>query len=329
MKRTLLLAPLFWWAACSSSGGGGPSLDADLPTRGGGDGPVAASGCEDAIALCTKLNECAPFLIQAIYGNVAGCADRITSLCTEQAGSPGSGMTAGNLAACKAALQTATCIDVFSNSLPACSFRGTLADGSTCGDHSQCASAFCSTGGNLCGICAPKQANGGACPSGGNDECQSGLVCGSGKTCVAPGVLGGPCDDKTQPCMGGTFCTTAKTCALTVQAGQNCPGGYLSLADGTYCTGKDVPAAQIATAAVGKECGLAPGAGLPATLCAPGGVAACTPLADSINLLGVPTHGQCAALADDGFTCAASALCQAGAQCIAGTCQIPSGKYCP
>jgi hypothetical protein len=35
-----------------------------------------------------------------------------------------------------------------------------------------------------------------------------------------------------------------------------------------------------------------------------------------------------AALRDDGYTCAASSACLAGAQCIAGTCQIPSGRCC-
>jgi hypothetical protein len=326
MKHTACLAIFLVAGACGGSTG---QADGGTPTRGGADGLVAASGCDRAAALCTKLSQCAPFLLAALYGDMNGCAERLTKVCTEQATSNGTGMTQANILACEAALQTATCNDVFGNNVPTCSIRGALADGSVCGDSSQCASGFCATGGNLCGSCAAKQGPGGACPSGTNDECQTGLVCSSGKVCSAPGVVGGPCDDNTQPCLAGTFCTTAKTCALTVQAGDPCTGTYLNLADGTYCFANDAQAAQIGTASVGQACGLAPGTGLPATLCAPGSVAACSPLAGSITLLGIPTHGQCAALMPDGHTCPPPSLCEAGAQCIAGICQIPSGKYCP
>lgn len=324
MKHTACLALLSLALGCSSSS----DTDGGTVTRGASDGPSAASGCERAGALCAKLAECAPFLLEAGYGDLEGCTARFIKACTEQATSNGSGLSRANILACEAALQTATCDDVYGNNVPACFFHGTLAEGTTCGDHGQCATGFCSTGGNLCGTCAPKQPANGACPSGSNDECQAGLVCSSGKTCVAPGVLGGPCDDKTQPCLTGSFCTSAKTCAAMVKANDKCPGAYLNLADGTYCTGKDALAGKFGTAHVGEECGLAPGAGKPATLCAPGSVAACTPLADSIMLLGMPTHGQCAKPIEDGFTCTPTSICQTGAQCIAGMCQIPSGKYC-
>jgi hypothetical protein len=247
--------------------------------------------------------------------------------------SSGSGMTEASLQSCADALDVASCTDVFSNNVQACSFRGTLADGAICGDNSQCLSGFCALGGTICGVCANKQAAGSACASGNNDECQTGLVCSSGKICAKPAAVGIACDDATQPCLTGSFCTTGKTCALTVAAGDACPGAYLNLGDGTVCLGKNTAAnpqicTQIGTAAVGQTCGLAPGNGLPATLCAPGSVAACTLVSGAVQLFGIPTKGICAAPIADGHTCTATDICLPGAQCISGTCQIPSGRYC-
>jgi hypothetical protein len=288
--------------------------------------------CNHAAALCVKINQCAPFLLKAIYGDLAGCTDRLTKVCTEQEKSEGSGMVA-NILACETALGASTCDDVFANNVPACAFRGTFVDGAACGDNSQCASAFCAHNGNLCGVCAAKGASGATCASGSNDECQSGLVCSSGNLCVAPAAVGAACNDSTAPCLIGSFCTLASTCGLTVPVGQECPGTYLNLGDGTVCLGKSSAASpqlsvQLGSAAAGQPCGLAPSNGLPATLCAPGSVAACKGLSGSIDLFGIPTNGLCAALIQDGFTCAASSACLAGAQCISGTCQIPSGRYC-
>jgi hypothetical protein len=242
-------------------------------------------------------------------------------------------MTEENLQRCADALDTAICKDVFANNVPACTFHGTLADGATCGDSSQCVSGFCSQGSNLCGVCAGKGAAGAACPSGSNDECQTGFVCSSGKICALPAAVGAACDDTTQPCLTGSFCTAAKTCALTVPAGQNCPGAYFNFGDGTLCSAKSSAASpqistQIGTASAGQSCGLAPGNGSPATLCAPGSVAACSRAADGILLLGIPTKGICMDPRDDGWACTATDICQPGAQCISGFCRIPSGRYC-
>jgi hypothetical protein len=289
--------------------------------------------CDHAPALCAKLAACAPFLLAAGYGDQAGCNARVTKICTEQTKSDGTGMSEPNLAACEAALGTATCAEVYANSVAACVFHGTYADGANCGDSSQCQSGFCDHTAGLCGKCAPKSAAGGPCGAAGNDQCQSGLVCSSGGTCVAPASVGAACDDATAPCLPGSFCTTAKTCALTVAAGQECPGAYLNLTDGTICFGKSTAASpqlstQFGAAGTGEVCGLAPGTGLPPTLCAPGGVAACTLTAGGITLFNLPTKGLCAALTQDGYTCTASTACMSGAQCISGTCQIPSGRYC-
>ncbi len=335
MRNTTFAVAFLMVSACGGSNGNStpPSDNADaaasetgVPTKGGPDAKALASGCDHAAALCSKLAECAPFLLEAGYGDEVTCADRLTKACTEQSLSAGSGMTEANILACESALTAASCNDVFANNVPACTFRGTLADGATCGDGSQCASGFCSHGSDLCGVCADKGGAGAACPSGSNDECQTGLVCSSGKLCAKPAGLGLACDDTTQPCLTGTFCTTAKTCALTVKAGEACPGTYLNFGDGTLCLG--ATSTQIGTASKGEPCGLAPDTGLPPTLCAPGSVAGCTLVSGGIQLFGLPTKGICAAPRDDGFTCTATDICQPAAQCISGTCRIPSGRYC-
>jgi hypothetical protein len=327
MRNITCLALVALAAACGSSATSSPDA------AGPGPDTKQVQPCDRAVALCAKLEACAPFLLAAAYGDVTGCTDRLLKVCTAQSQSDGSGMTPANILACEAALATATCNDVFANNVSGCVFHGTYADGATCGDSSQCASGFCSHGGILCGVCTAKGAAGAACPSGSNDECQTGLVCSSGNVCVAPAAVGAACDDTTAPCLIGSFCTSAKTCALTVPVGQECPGFYINLGDGTLCLGKSTAAspqlaAKFGTAGKGEICGLAPGNGLPATLCAPGSVAACTQTADGILLFNIPTKGLCAALRDDGYTCTASSACMAGAQCIAGTCQIPSGRYC-
>lgn len=335
-KTIARLALLALLAGCGSSGDNTPDAAAAVPAD---DAPVTPSDskvaqmCDHAGAICTKLAECAPFLLAAGYGDLPTCAARLASVCTEQSKSTGSGMTLASVLACEAALAVASCNDVYANRLPACAFRGSFPDGATCGDHTQCSSGFCSRAGNLCGVCTAKVGNSGACPTGNNDECQSGLVCSSGKLCVPPVAVGAACDDATAPCLTGSFCTAAKTCALTVAVGEKCPGTYLNLANGTLCWAKDAPsspqlAIQLGAAGKGEPCGLNPGNGAPATLCAPGGVPGCTPTTGSIDLLGMPTQGQCAAPREDGFTCSTSTACMTGALCINGTCQIPSGRYC-
>jgi hypothetical protein len=331
MKTIACLALLALGSACEESKPEPlPTPDAALPTP---DAKPTTSGCEHVAVLCAKLNQCAPFFLKASYGDLAGCTERLTRACTEQAKSNGTGLNQASIAACATAISPATCEAVLANNVPACTFHGDFADGAVCGDSGQCASGFCNQGGNLCGVCAAKGVAGSACASGSNDECQTGLVCSSGKLCVAPAAVGGACDDATAPCLLGSFCTTGKTCGLTVAAGQECPGAYLNLGDGTVCFGKSTPAnpqlaGQIGTAKTGEPCGLTPGNNLPATLCAPGSVAACDPGRDSIDLLGMPTKGTCILPREDALSCTASSICMAASQCIAGTCQIPSGRHC-
>jgi hypothetical protein len=349
MRKLAHLALILLVSACGSSSGtppptddaaaplpeaAVPETDAPVPQPDGGgstigtpDGKPSASGCEYVAALCAKLAECAPFFLKAAYGDEAGCADRAGKSCTEQSKSRGSGLNQASILACTAALSTATCRDVLANNIPQCSFHGSYADGTVCGDNTQCQSGFCSHNGVLCGVCAAKGVAGAACPSGSNDECQNGLVCSSGKLCAVPAGVGAACDDATAPCLMGSFCTTAKTCALTVAAGQECTGAYLNLGDGTVCLAKGTLAGQIGTATAGQPCGLNPGDGLPATLCAPGGVPACTSTGTG-ELLGIPVKGLCVDPIEDGGTCTAAGVCKAGAQCIDRACRVPSGRYC-
>jgi hypothetical protein len=341
MRRYCGLLTVFLLHGCGGSNGGhdagvmedsGVLDDASGPTRGGGDAAAVAAGCERAAALCAKLDACVPFYLRVLYGDAATCADRLTKACTAQAASVGSGFTQAHLVACETALETASCEAILSNDLP-CNFNGTLADGTVCGDNTQCTSGFCQRAGGLCGVCAPKGGPGGACASGSTDECLAGLVCSQNKTCVAPAGAGEACDDASLPCATNLFCTVAKTCARTVAAGQECPGTYLNIADGTLCVGKSTAtnpqlATQLGVAGYGSPCGLAPGNDEPPTLCGPGAVAACALSSGAITLFGLPTKGVCVRPVEDGKTCLATDLCEPGAQCINGVCQIPSGRSC-
>ena len=154
MRNITCLALVALAAACGSSATSSPDA------AGPGPDTKQVQPCDRAVALCAKLEACAPFLLAAAYGDVTGCTDRLLKVCTAQSQSDGSGMTQANILACDAALATATCNDVFANNVSGCVFHGTYADGATCGDSSQCASGFCSHGGILCGVCTAKGAAG-------------------------------------------------------------------------------------------------------------------------------------------------------------------------
>src|ERR1700690_502761 len=122
MKNTPFLLALLLVPSC-----GGSSSDPVTPTDAAVPGPDAdSSGCDHAAALCAKLDQCAPFLLKAIYRDATTSTDRLTKACTEQSRSIGTVMTAASLKQCADALDVASCDSVFANNVPSCSFHGTL-----------------------------------------------------------------------------------------------------------------------------------------------------------------------------------------------------------
>src|SRR5207249_3873612 len=107
---------------------------------------------------------------------------------------------------------------------------GRLTNGSGCGDHGQCQSAFCKkAAGELCGVCAVRGLD---CRD--VDDCKSGRLCANG-ACVQPATAGAHCSSD-QPCGGELRCNDS-VCQRPASTGTSCTPGAddCDLAGGDYC----------------------------------------------------------------------------------------------
>ena len=132
------LAPALgiWIVACSGGSGGGDAVSAD-------------KACSDfANAACQALSGCTAFLIQDVYGDAATCGMRLKASCSDTLAAAGTGLTPALREGCVTALSGASCVDLLDNDFPAACqpVAGQLANGSMCGDSSQCKSAYCNLG---------------------------------------------------------------------------------------------------------------------------------------------------------------------------------------
>jgi hypothetical protein len=290
-----------WLVACSSSSGGA-SVSAD-------------QACGDlATAICQKLDSCTAFLIQDVYGDTTTCSTRVKASCVDQLAANGTGATPADEESCTKAVPGAACSDLLDNSYPAdCQAKaGKLANGTTCGDSSQCQSTYCNLGQDgTCGACGPSRASaGGTCNR--DDDCNYGIVCTSG-VCTAPGSAGSTCD-ATHPCMGTLTCKNT-VCATPDEAGNACVTGSCDSLAGLYCsvTGTRI-CTTIALAAAGQPCGVSTGSVI---ACSGGGLC---------------NGGTCEAPAADGAACddTAGPRCLAPAVCGATSkvCTIPNAATC-
>jgi hypothetical protein len=201
-------------AACSSSDpadGSATAPDGGVGDDGGlgqgdavtSDASVDVSCMEYAELACGSTRRCTAGDIERLYGSFDGCLAELKQRCLVLPTLPGTSYTMENLLRCQRAPQ-ATCWD----SVPECDFgRGTLATGSGCQSHSQCASAYCKRAiGQGCGVCTEKLADGASCTRYG--DCVSGY-CSSGQ-CKALLKEGDVCAgdpygcDATSVCSGGT-----------------------------------------------------------------------------------------------------------------------------
>jgi hypothetical protein len=363
MTRIAFVVVLALWPACGGGSDGGASPDAALggedaaladaeaadlgedsaPASRGGHpgGPVVAPGCAHTVKYCEKMNECMPFYVRVAFGDVATCGERVKMMCTDDAMAPGSGITEASIEACAESLAKATCDDVLGNRLGACSFRGSLPDGSKCGANGQCASGLCrkdpdrAVPASFCGTCAPRGAAGEPCRKDENEDCQNGLVCAPNLTCVAPGRAGEKCDSTSKPCLMNLYCTTAQTCAFRVAVGEPCTSSNdyddpCDRSNGAFCHPGIHECIQIGTARPGERCGLAPPGATAPVLCAPGGFAAasCIPEAGGLAPDGSVLSGVCGAVKQDGEPCETSANCIEPATCVRGICYVPASSTC-
>jgi hypothetical protein len=308
--------------------GGDATLKGDGPHPGGdggsegGAGTPAQKACDDnAVAYCTQLQMCAPFLMTIEYGSddLMTCEAEVVPGCLDALAAPGSGWTGDALEACVSARTALTC-SAFLYGKPqpsACRITGQIATSEACLYDGQCGTGYCRVPtGASCGNCVTLGATGAPCTS--PYDCDGNLMCAGSagsETCQPPSSATGPCST-TQPCALGLSCIGG-TCTAPGGVGATCAaknnGADCDYNQGAYCDTTAGMCAAYTTAQPGDSCN-----GATHTICA----------ADATCY-----QSLCVAPAQDGSTCnAASGLnCQPPDTCSAadgGTCALFSAKQC-
>ena len=275
---------------------------------------TVSQACADfASSGCKKLQTCAPFLVQLVYGDEATCTARVSLECPGALMASGTTVMSAGFEACVQARDAMSCTDFLSNqTAPACRLSGSLPVGAPCAAGEQCSSAYCNIlVSGACGVCATRSPVGGACLT--DSDCElSGLACSFG-SCVPLGAVGAACDI-ANPCEGVLFCSAAGTCTPRLTAGTACdPAGDPSCDStiGLYCDPTTNVCTQAQIASAGGACG-APAAGA-LTVCAGRGFCQL----DDGSLV-----GTCEAAALEGAACDAvnGPNCLPPASCLFGVC---------
>ncbi len=262
-------------------------------------GVSATQACTDlSTAVCNKLEQCAPPLVTAAYGDVPTCATRTEISCNSALALKDTTQTPDLAENCSKTYATLSCDDAFQNNLPAAckpTTTGKIATGSACGTAGECASNVCQIDATTgCGTCIASVAAGGACQS--STDCNAGLVC-SSAVCVAPAASGGACTTAAPiiPCQVGLVCDGSK-CQTPLAAGSACTPNA-SLCDGAqgyWCTPHGTRCVQILYVATGQPCGYDTNTG---------DLTACSNSATCANVDAKTLMGTCAAPAADNAAC--------------------------
>jgi hypothetical protein len=288
---------------------GGPGSDAPVETA----PPTAAEACgQFASTFCSRLNGCAPFAAQLLYGDMTTCQSRVMLGCTRDLEVPDTSETTTDMVTCARDAANATCDDLLANNLPtSCQIKpGARLNGEGCGSSWQCMSTHCEKKDGDCGVCAPRAGAAGACSV--DEGCTQGLVC-AGQKCAMPGAMNAPCSDMA-PCRANLYCSaTSKTCATPLQVSAPCAGDAsgCDLRHGLWCnTLIAAPRCEMAAVAKGgQSCGIVNGT---ITICVEGN----------------DCQGACLAPAEDGQQCSDKVHCLPPANCVGGLCRLPSSAAC-
>lgn len=308
IARGLWIVSALLLPACGSSG------DNPGPLNPGNNAVVPTKACQDyASAWCNKLAQCWPFVLSATYGDPGTCAQRASSLCANVSTAPGSSWSEGKLETCASALGPVSCESWWDAVPSSCDpGAGTLSDGASCLDRSQCTGDACRQSGTSgCGVCTTLSPDGGSC--GVNSDCATGSLCTVNHKCAATVASGGTCD-ADHPCAASLRCTGGK-CAAFAHAGDACDpnGNDCSITDGLYCDPNAKQCKTIGLVNAGADCGASQD----------GGIVACSAGASCVN-------GKCVAALADGAQCDAQAQngphCEAPAACIGGVCTVPGAS---
>jgi hypothetical protein len=309
-------------AACggstSSIGGSDGGADGGGTFEAGGPSP-AEIATDAAHAYCTRAQTCASFYVSVAFGDVATCESRLQAQLVSELSAPSVTETTAQLEACAAALPEVACSDLLGRAtIPACpTLAGKLADGAACAFDGQCAGTRChAPSGATCGTCGTPAPSGSGCQA--DDDCDSAMKCVNG-ACAPYGGPGAACS-ATQPCRPDLGCVGG-TCGTPSVMGTACTDSTAcDQLHAGFCDPLSKVCATATIAQAGSPCGLVAGQFV---LCqGPGSFCR----GDQ-----APTYqGTCVAFAPDGASCDADAgpLCDYGAVCESGTCQVPSATRC-
>jgi len=300
-----------------AGGAGGGDAGVDVPP------PTVDEACAQfATAFCGRLQACAPFVGQVLYGDRATCESRAALGCMLDFEVTDTNHTTTDMVACAHDATNASCDDLLANNLPAsCEIKpGARQNGQGCGSSWQCMSTHCEKTNGDCGVCAPRSAASGSCTV--DEGCNLGLVCAAQK-CVAPGALNASCGDGA-PCRGGLYCnTTSHTCATPMGVGGSCDtdSNACDFAKGIGCNGFASPkrCEMVASAKGGEACGIVNNT---LTICIVNNTC------NGISLIPLQTMGTCPNPAADGQQCNDKVHCMAPANCVGGLCRLPSSGSC-
>lgn len=325
MPKPLVALLLFTLTACSSS------MSDPAPS-----GPTAEQACTDLSNLyCSKIDGCSSLFTQLSFPDVATCKATFKAQCIVDLAAPSTGSTPQKQADCTTAAASVSCTDLFADNVPSqCrAVAGKLSDGQACGDDSQCASMYCSTGDEAaCGKCFPAPTAGASCAT---QKCGPGLSChkssddptGKTRVCVKLGLVGDACSD-VQPCVSNLSCTDGKCGAPAAKEGDACSfagkgAPQCDLTAGLLCLPTTSKCATVKLAAAGMACGFDTTAGT-FTACTNAGTCRKTKPSDAT--------GTCVAAVATGQACndddTVGPKCLAPGKCVSGTCVLPDPATC-
>jgi len=302
-----------------SGGGGAGGSDAAVDVA----PPTVTEACAMyATAFCGRLQACAPFVGQVLYGDRTMCETRAALGCMLDFEVSDTNHTTTDMVACAHDATSASCGDLVANVLPAsCAIKpGMRLAGQGCGSSWQCMSTHCEKASGDCGVCAPRADAGGACTV--DEGCTTGLVCAAQK-CVAPAALSAPCSTAA-PCRADLFCSAvSNTCEMPRAAGASCDkdSNACDFKNGVGCNGFASPpqCQMVSSAKGGSACGIVNNT---LTVCIV--LNSC----NGLSLIPLSTTGTCPNPAGDGQACTDSVHCMAPASCVNGLCRLPSSSSC-
>lgn len=326
MNRTAIVPAILALVAlgCGGStaalgGDGGTGEEGGSGSSSGGGVTADQAATDAANAYCQRAEQCAPAYVSIGFGDVGTCAQRLKMELLPVFGSSGTSSTPAQTEACAQAIPQATCADLLArkNPAPCQTLPGMLADGAACSADSQCHGTRCRVAADaVCGTCTEPAPQGASC--GVDADCQPGMGCVNG-ACTAYGNENAVCGTN-QPCRPDLGCVGG-ACGTPSPAGTACTStAECDLMHGFACHPVSMTCQPFTFAPASGTCGLVNGA-----------LVLCSGPGSLCSGAQAPTYeGTCVPFAMDGASCDADAgpLCDVGAVCAGGTCQVPNPANC-